>query len=198
MYARRTGTALTALGLLVFVLVMLATPDSGGWVLVGWVLVLAAIAAVGTGIGMVARARPEPSVAAPHSWWQETEEPSWPELRLADGWPQPDLVAVPPADRAYEHHETAPAPRALRLRDGAIPATAVPVEPVPVSTPVPLYAPPLPEPVVRYALVPSQTAAEAARHRWDRRVRVAVAAVLAGAALRQLAGNRVRTGRAGR
>jgi hypothetical protein len=52
MRSRPKGFVLATAGLGALILVLLATPDATGWVLLAWLLVIAAVTAVGLGIAL--------------------------------------------------------------------------------------------------------------------------------------------------
>ncbi|MCU1450045.1 MAG: hypothetical protein JWP02_2215 [Acidimicrobiales bacterium] len=52
MRSRPKGFVLATAGLGALILVLLATPDATGWVLLAWLLVIAAVTAVGLGVAL--------------------------------------------------------------------------------------------------------------------------------------------------
>jgi hypothetical protein len=73
MQHRPIGARVAAAGVAVLVIVLVGTPDAAGWVLLAWLLVLAAVAAVAFGVAMgfrrqAALARPRPPAYLTADW----------------------------------------------------------------------------------------------------------------------------------
>ena len=84
------GAALVVGGLGLFTIVMLATPDTVGWVFVAWILVVVAMAAVGTGLVLVAR-RHAATIGSLTT--NEERPPPWPVPDPVYLWPGPRLIS---------------------------------------------------------------------------------------------------------
>jgi len=112
------GVLLVVGGLGLFTAVMLATPDSGGWVFAGWILVLVAMADVGAGLILAARGH----AARTGALTNDAERPP--------PWPPPDPIYLWPGPRLLGGD-------VLQLEnDGAEPVVPSP-EPAPVVWVVP-------------------------------------------------------------